>query len=319
MRTRKKYPIDQSPLYKLSNHKRLAKILAVQPSTLKKLVARGDANYKFGSVGDEDPRDIEIPKAQLLRIHKRLNSLLNRIEKPDYLMSGVRGRSHVDNAKRHLGHHAVVKVDIKKFYPSTTKSIVSRGLRKTFRCSEDIAETLAELSTVRSYIPTGSPLSQSMAFMVNLPAFNHINAYSRSRNLRFTLYVDDLTFSGEKIPKDFVSYVQNYLKNSRGYGSHKIRRYSASTEKVITGVVLDGNNAKVKRTQRRVIASLYRSIPYYCEPVRREDAATIKFFQRIIGHLFSAGEISPGYRNLGAKTVAKRKAAGVRAQNQNTI
>lgn len=318
MRIQKKYPINQSPLYKLSNHKRLAKILTLQPATLKKLVGRGDANYKFGSVGDENPRDIEIPKVQLLRIHNRLNSLLNRIEKPDYLMSGVRGRSHVDNAKRHLGHHAVVKVDIKKFYPSTTKSIVSRGLRKVFRCSEDIAETLAKLSTVSSYIPTGSPLSQNMAFMANLPAFNHINAYSRSRNLTFTLYVDDLTFSGGKIPKDFISYVQNYLKNSRGYGSHKIRKYNASTEKVITGVVLDGSKAKVKRTQRKVIADLYRSIPYYSERIRRDEAATIKFFQRIIGHLFSAGEISPGYRNLGTKIVAKRKAAGVSAQNQNT-
>tara|TARA_B100002003_G_scaffold182562_1_gene170807 strand:- start:1732 stop:2691 length:960 start_codon:yes stop_codon:yes gene_type:complete len=319
MRTRKQYPINQSPLYKLSNHKRLAKILTVQPATLKKLVARGDANYKFGKVGGDESREIEIPKSQLLRVHRRLNSLLNRIEKPDYLMSGVRGRSHVDNAKRHSGKYAVAKVDIKKFYPSTSKSIVSRGLRKTFRCSEDIAETLAALSTVKGYVPTGSPLSQSISFIVNLSVFNHINTYARARGLTFTLYVDDLTFSGKKVPKNLVSYVQSYLKKSRGYASHKVRRYNAETEKVITGVVLEGNVAKVKRTQKKVITDLYRRIPYYSEPVRRLEPATIKFFQRIIGHLFSAGEISPGYRNLGAKTVMVREAAGVPAQNQNTL
>lgn len=319
MKTRKKYQINQSPLYKLSNHNRLAKILTVQPTTLKKLVARGDDNYKFGKVGGEDSRDIEIPKTQLLRIHRRLNVLLNRIEKPDYLMSGVRGRSHVDNARRHKGDHAVAKVDIKKFYPSTSESIVKKGLRKVFLCSEDIAETLAKLSTVKGFVPTGSPVSQSLAFIVNLPMFNHINTYARQRDLTFTLYVDDLTFSGKKIPKNFIPYIQNHLKKNKAYSSHKIRQYNASTEKVITGVVIKGSAVDIKNTQRKTITNLYRKIPYYSDPVRCLDTSTIKFFQRLIGHLFSAGEISPGYRNLGEQTVRVRKAASVPAQNQNTL
>jgi len=196
---------------------------------------------------------------------------------------------------------------------------VSKGLRKTFGCSEDIAETLAKLSTVKGYVPTGSPVSQSLAFIVNLSIFNHINVYARDRGLTFTLYVDDLTFSGKKIPKNFVSYVQNHLEKNRGYSSHKVRQYNASTEKVITGVVIKGSAAEVKNTQRKTITNLYRKIPYYSDPVRRLDAGTIKFFQRLIGHLFSAGEISPGYRNLGEKTVLARKAADVPAQNQNTL
>lgn len=318
MKPRKRYPIDQSPLYKLSNHNRLAKILGTQPSTLKKLVARGDSNYKFGRVGSDGPREIEIPKAQLLRVHARLNSLLSRLEKPDYLMSGVRGRSHVDNARRHRGHRAAAKIDIKKFYPSTSREIVKKGLRKTFRCSDDIAETLAKLSTVKGYIPTGSPLSQNMAFMANLQTFNHINHYAKSRGLTFTLYVDDLTFSGKVIPKNFLGYVKNHLKTTKGYNCHKIRNYSRNTEKVVTGVVINGDKVEVKRTQRQKVASLYSKIPYFTNPVRRDEIRTIQFFQRLIGHLFSAGEISPGYRNLGFYTIDVRRRAGVKAQNQNT-
>ncbi|MDP4533702.1 reverse transcriptase family protein [Marinobacter salarius] len=318
MKTRKTYPVNQSPLYKLSNHKRLAKILTIQPSTLKKLVARDDANYMFGKVGAEDPREIEIPKSQLRRIHARLNSLLSRVEKPDYLMSGVRGRSHVDNARRHKGKQALVKIDIRKFYPSTSHSIVKRGLRKTFQCSNDIADTLAQLATVKGYVPTGSPLSQSLAFIVNLQTFNHINQYARSRGLKFTLYVDDLTFSGKVIPKGFISYVKNFLKDSKGYDCHKIRNYGASKEKVVTGVVLKGDAVIVKNTQRRVIAALYQKITYFSDPQRKDEVQTIQFFQRLIGHLFSAGEISPGYRNLGFAVINTRIAAGVKAQNQNT-
>lgn len=319
MKPRKKYPLNQSPLYKLSNHQRLSKILCTQPATIRKIIARGEANYKCGSVeSNGSHREIEIPKPQLLRIHERLNSLLSRVEKPDYLMSGVRGRSHVDNAKRHAGKKAVAKIDIKKFYPSTTHEIVKRGFKKVFRCSDDIAETLASLSTVKGYVPTGSPLSQNLAFMVNLHTFDHINIYAKSRGLTFTLYVDDLTFSGKVIPKNLLAYVKNHLKKNNGYACHKIKNYNQDTEKVITGVVLDGASLKVKKNQRHKIARLRSMVSYYCDPVRKDEVRTVQFFQRLIGHLFSAGEVSPGYRNQGFDIIDVRKAAGVKAQNQNT-
>lgn len=206
----KKYNVNQSPFYKLSNHKSLAKLLYISPYTLKRVLKRGDDNYKFGST--DNGRLIQVPKTQLLRIHKRINHLLKRIETPDYLVSGVKGRSHVYNAKLHVGDRVVAKTDIEKFYPSTTLEIVKKGFRKIFKCPDDIATTLAKLCTVNDHVPTGSPLSQSLCFIVNYPVFDEINRYARSRNLIFSLYVDDLTFSGKTIPKHFLKYISSILK-----------------------------------------------------------------------------------------------------------
>ncbi|MDC8802435.1 reverse transcriptase family protein [Halomonas pacifica] len=317
MKQRKSYPVNQSPLYKISNHKLLAKTLCVKPYTLKRVIKRGDKNYKLGST--DNGRAIQIPKAQILRIHKRINDLINRIEKPHYLVSGVKGRSHVYNAKMHIGDVAVAKTDIERYYPSTTKEIIKKGFRKKFCCSEDIAETLASLCTVSGHIPTGSPLSQSLSFIVNSPIFDEIDKYSKARNITFSLYVDDLTFSGKTIPKHFLAHISNLLKKKRGYKCHKFRTYNRETEKVITGVVVRQNGIDLKRTQKEIISNLSRKKVYFSQPEKINDPKNIKYYQKFIGHLFSAGEISPRYRQIGRTVVSERKHLGIQAQNQNNI
>jgi len=315
MKIKKQYPINQSPFYKLSNHQRLANILGTDLRTLSRVVKRRDENYKFGHT--DSGRAIQIPKAQLLRFHARINRLLVRISTPDYLVSGVKGRSHVYNAKQHVGEVAVAKTDIAKFYPSTTTEIVRKGLRKKFKCSNDIAKTLASLCSVNGHVPTGSPISQSLCFIVNAPVFDHLNIYARSRGLTFSLYVDDLTFSGKVLPKNFLSYVANYLERTRGYRCHKFRTYGNEKEKVITGVVVKSDNIQLKNSQRLKIFKLFKSKAYYSNAALKNDPLTVKYFQELIGHLFSAGQISPRYKQFGREVVEERKLLEVRALNQN--
>lgn len=312
MKKIKKYEINQSPLYKLSSQRKLAVTLGVSLGTMRKVMRRGEKNYKFGIT--ESKRDIQIPKAQLYRIHSRINTLLSRIAPPDYLMSGVKRRSHVKNAKAHLGDLAVAKVDIKKFYPSTTKELLVRGFRKRLNCSKDVAESLAEICTVNGYVPTGSPLSQSVCFFVNASMFDHLNFYAKSRGLTFTLYVDDLTFSGKVIPKYFLSYVRNYIYSASGYCCHKYRTYGSCADKVVTGVVINKGGVDILRTHKSIIKKLYDKKGYYSSMAPPDDPKTILYFQRYIGHLYSAGEISPRYRLFGKRAVEERRLLGVKGK-----
>lgn len=317
MKKHKKHPLNQSPFYKLSNHKLLAKILGTELSTIKGILKRGDANYKFGTAPGNSDREIQVPKSQLCRIHNRIANLLSRIETPDYLTSGVKGRSHVFNARLHFGSKAVAKADIKKFYISTSSDIVKKDLKKKFKMSDDLAETLTRLTTVKGFVPTGSSLSQSLAYFVNASVFDHLDIYSRSRGLKFSLYVDDLTFSGKVIPKYFLHYVIGYIKKCRGYTIHKIRNYKATSEKVVTGVVLKNSLIRVKNTHRNTISKMMKKVPYYFDPVRYQYPDTIRFFQRYLGHLFSAGEINPRYRQIGKIITRRRKALGIKGENQH--
>ncbi len=316
-KSKNKYPIHQSPFYKINSHKALAKILFIKPRTVKKILKRGDDNYYFSKL-PESERSLEIPKSQLKRVHARINDLFSRIEAPSYLYSGVKGRSNIKNARNHLGEKALVKIDIKRFYPSTTVDMVEKCFIKTFRCSKDIAETLSKICCVNGHLPTGSPISQSLAFYVNISVFNHLSSYSKARKIQFSVYVDDLTFSGKIIPKYFVSYVTSYIKKSRGYKCHKIRTYNASTPKVVTGAVIDGDALKVKYSQQSKIKKLISSLDEYVSKYDVNNLELVHYFQVLIGHLFSAGQVNGRYYQKGKEMVEYRKDLGIKLSNKST-
>ncbi|MEZ8312056.1 reverse transcriptase family protein [Vibrio splendidus] len=317
MKKSKSYKINQSPLYKLTSHKKLATCLSLEnEQTLRNILKRGDNNYYVSKL--PNGRLIEVPKPQLNRLHRRLNKLLTRLEVPDYLNSGVKGRSNVKNARDHVGQLAVLKLDIKKFFPSITQQQIARCFVKSFSCSKDVADTLSKLCVVEGHLPTGSSISQSLAFIVNRPVFDHINIYSRSRKIKFTCYVDDLTFSGQTIPKEFCSYVTSYLKKNRGYKCHKIRVHRAMTPKSITGAVIVGNVLKVKNRHRNRIQRLLHLYNFMVKRYPSDDDKLINYFQRLQGHLYSAAQINPRYRQMGDIIVQRRCKLGVPALNQNT-
>ncbi len=92
-----------------------------------------------------DDREINEPIGKLRVIHDKLQKFLSRIETPEYLFSGVKGRSSVGNAERHIDCRYMITMDITKFYNSTQKSNVRKMFNNVFRCEGDIAYLLTEL------------------------------------------------------------------------------------------------------------------------------------------------------------------------------
>jgi len=313
-----KYPINQSPLYKVNNLKSLAKILCVDIKTIQTIIDKESKNYYFSNLPGDKERALEVPKPQLKRIHTRINNLISRISTPDYLNSGVKGRSNVKNAKVHLGDKALLKIDIKNFYPSTTNEMVEKCFHKIFRCTKDIAKTLSQLCCVNGHLPTGSPISQSISFYSNFGIFNHLNIYSKSRNILFSVYVDDLTFSGQVIPKNFVDYVTSYIEKNRGYKCHKIRIYNSDTPKVVTGAVIAGHALKVKNSHRKIINSLFLEFDEKTKSHTIDSPELEHYFQVLIGHLFSAGQINGRYYQKGREIVEKRKIMKLQKQSDKS-
>ncbi|MDO7084768.1 reverse transcriptase family protein [Pseudocolwellia sp. AS88] len=313
-----RYPLNQSPLFKLNSHSKLAKLLLLESTAqLKKITSKGDYNYYESKL--PSGRLIEVPLPQMTRIHRRLNSLLNRIEIPKYMNSGVKGRSHIKNGKDHLQSDVVYKVDIKKYYQSVKLINIEKVFRNKFKCSHDIAKTIALLSTYNGFIPTGSPLSQNMAYIASRSAFDHIAKYSFDNEINFTVYVDDLTFSGKKITSKFKSYIVKYLKRNRQLDCHKIRAYNDGTPKPITGVVIVNNILKVCNKHRHKIFMLKQKLNKSLNNSSIPPDDLMREFQVLQGHLFSAGQINGRYKQLGKKLVEQRKKLGINAINQKTM
>lgn len=309
-----KYAITQSPLYKLSSKKKLVSLLNLSSYADLKSILRIDEPYrKFTIKSKGKQRPVEVPSRQLIPLHNRLFSLLQRLELPDYLHSGIKGRSYLSNAKAHRGMKETYTLDIKKFYPSVTRAKVASYFRINMKCEPDIAAILADITTCEGHIPTGSPLSQTLAYLACKDMFDTLFMVCNEADLIMTCYVDDLTISGDKITKKWVHDCIKPIITKFGMKSHKDKFFGIGRVKEITGVIVDGSLLKVCNRLHKSIHDLSMQISVTEDPQELSD-----LYNKLVGKLSAAGQIDDRFikqrvlvarsrRKLKQKTLPKEK------------
>ncbi|MBN8532013.1 MAG: RNA-directed DNA polymerase [Alphaproteobacteria bacterium] len=227
------YALNQSPLFKLRSQRRLAQLLRTPLNDIYGLLNTGN-NYRVFPQGNRTCHD---PKPKMKGIHKRLQILLNRIAPPEYLHSATKGRSYVTNAAAHLGNDVLHKLDIRKFFDSTTYKHVHDFFKNTMQCSADVAALLSRITTYDDRLPTGSPISPILAYFAHKSLFDQINQEATATNVMMTCYVDDLSFSGSTVPKAVLRKAKKGIIQ-RGLEYHKEKRFQKGDTKIVTGVAL---------------------------------------------------------------------------------
>jgi hypothetical protein len=254
-RKRNSYDINQSPLFRLKSKRKLAGIFDLPTQEIESLANRDD-NYREFVIGkaSEKTRRIEEPKPHLERVHRRLFTLLSRIEAPAYLHSGVNGKSYISNAKAHLESSTAITLDIERFFPSTLGWHVFEFFKSTMECSDDVAALLTKLSTVRGHVPTGSCLSQVIAFYAHKTMFDEINALAEENGFKMTCYVDDITISGPDVGHSLLYKVRGILQR-RGLKSKTKKEavYRNGAAFQITGTIIKGGGIFLPNRKHKVI------------------------------------------------------------------
>lgn len=284
----KSYSLKDSWLYNIRTKNGLCTKLETNIETINTL-SDDKANYQtfFLQQAGGKKREIQAPRFDLDKVHSRIASLLARIEVPDYLHSGIKGRSNITNAKVHLGTIPVLTLDIKNFYSSTSAKSVYHFFYSRLNCSSDVASLLASLCTFNNHVPTGSRVSMILAYWANEPMFERLRCLSARKNIRMTVYVDDLTFSGENVNRVFQKNVINIIKQA-GMSVHqkKTKLYLKTQVKVITGVVITDNKMSVRNKHHRAIYELFNSID------DAKNEAELEYLRNsLIGKLSAAGQI----------------------------
>lgn len=243
----KRYNIDQCALYKCRRKRRLEQLLCIEPGGLKEIenvisYHAFDMDKKCTKKGQvAEKRRITAPNNILKQIQARILYLLQRVERPTWLISGEKGKCYIDNGKAHLLGTYVLTIDIKKFYDNCKREPVYRFFIDDLKTSNDVAARLTDIVTFGNGIPTGCPTSQLLAFYAYQKMFAEINDVAIAFNCKFTLYVDDMTFSSTTPfnPKILAREVDIIL---RKYGHkpkyRKVKYYSEHDPKPITGTIV---------------------------------------------------------------------------------
>lgn len=254
----KTHALDQSILYKLQARAKLAKLLGLTGAELRHLSKWSNTLY---SEWDEPKKDgagfrhIENPARLLKQAQGRLAKVLGRITPPSFLFCPVKKRCYVSNAAQHRGNRVVKSLDIQKYFPNTKAQRVFWFFNSVMKCDRAIAGTLTSLACYKNHLPTGSPLSPIMAFYAHIDMWDKIGAICTREGITLTVYIDDVTVSGMKVPESVMWEIRRAIHGT-GHRYHKEKVFVDRPAEV-TGVFVAGTELiaphkqfkKVRNTQ----------------------------------------------------------------------
>lgn len=263
----KKYDITQCALYKCRNKHRLEHILCLEAGDLKQIHRIIDYHsFEIDKKRSTEKRKITAPDKTLKQIQKRILHLLQRVIRPAWLISGEKGKCYIDNGKAHQNGQYFLTVDIRKFYDNCMREPVYQFFVQKLKTSPDIAKILTDIVTFNSGVPTGCPTSQIIAFYAYSDMFTEIYEAANNFGCKFTLYVDDMTFSSQNpfSPRALTQEIDCIL---RKYGHKpkypKVKYYSPSEYKLVTGTVITPKQTLVApNSLQKTIYESFQEVKY---------------------------------------------------------
>lgn len=256
MPTKPTHPLHQSPLFKIRTRGKLARLLRISPSELRALELGTDQYSEFDrpKKNGMGTRHVENPCRQLKRVQARLARILGRITPPDFLFCPVKRRCYVTNAAAHRDNRMVQCLDIQKFFPNTPRRRVFWFFNKILKCDRDMSGLFAKLACYHGHLPTGSPLSPIMAYFSFYDLWVRIAAFCEEKSYTFTVYIDDVTVSGARVPRADMWEIRRMIHGS-GLVAHKAKTY-VDRPAEITGVIIQDKKliAPFRQHQKKHLA-----------------------------------------------------------------
>jgi hypothetical protein len=183
-----------------------------------------------------------------------LSRMLERIELPDHVKGGVKGRSLRNNIELHLRSKVLVTLDIKSFFPSITHHQVYSVWRHQLNCSPLISGILTRLTTFDGHLPQGAPTSTYLANLFLASIDEEIVSACRSVGVVYSTWVDDLAFSGPNA-RCVIQIAIEVLRRAGLAVSHKkLKVMGPSSRKILNGIVV-GRKLNVTSEYRNGIRS----------------------------------------------------------------
>ena len=251
----KTHGLKDSVFYRLRTKKKLAEVLQINPVALNRLIKQSQLYERRWKLKEAEEwrktippeeiasqyRPIDIPDGKLKRLQSRIADLLMRIAVPVWLFSPVKGRSYVHNAAYHRGGRAFCSLDIADYFSNCTANHVAHYFRTVMQCDPDVVALLLKIVTKDGVLPQGSPCSPILAYFSSMSMWKEIVEIAEGAHLKASVYADDLTLSGDKIPGAVIWQIK---KTVRRHGHNlKAEKAMSMIDRAadITGCIINGN------------------------------------------------------------------------------
>ncbi len=254
----------------ITNEKHLLYILKIKKARLEYILEHlGDFYYSFSKQkidsatgklrlnadGEYDLRLINAPNEELKILQKRLYKyILSKVCLPSYFYGGVKGKNNVRNVRYHQGNKYFFITDLKSFFPTITNERVFQMFIRE-GCTPSIARILTRLTTLHYEVPQGTPTSTIIANLVFKPYGDEIANFAKKNNLKFTMFVDDITISSKSDFKEIVPEIIKIIRVS-GFKINNKKTHYKTKNPIITGLVCQNNRLLVPNLLKKKLAKM---------------------------------------------------------------
>ena len=233
-------------LFNCNDEKKYIKILYSISNNIEK-------NYKIYKIRKRNGkyRTIYEPNSLLKHIQKQiLLNILNNKSISKYAKAYHKGISLKDNAIPHINKNIILKLDIKDFFENISFVDIYNSCFPIEYFPKSVGMLLTYLCTYDEHLTQGSPTSAYISNLVMKDFDEVLGAWCEDKNISYTRYSDDMTFSGNFNPKKKKKKVRKMLyKLGLQLNNNKIHVVSKSSNQNVTGIVV---NEKVQ------VSSKYR-------------------------------------------------------------
>ncbi len=269
-KVKKQYAHEQAALSGIKTKTRLAEILFQDWDSLKKMSASYKNYYNvFPRTENDKTRIIEEPVKEMRVLHDRIASLLSRITPPDFLFCPVKGRSSISNAREHLTEGEMVKLDISKYFPSTTFGRIFNFFHDRMTCSRDVTWQLTSLCTYDGHLPTGSPLSPYLSYYAHEDMWLEIKRICDDAGYKISVYMDDMGISAERLDGRIIWQIKQEIQKY-GLKYHKEKKYEVGQARLLTGAIIKDGRLKLRNAHHLKIRNTKRELAACTDPDEKE-------------------------------------------------
>lgn len=202
-----------------------------------------EKNYKIYKIKKRNGkyRTIYEPNLILKQIQKQiLNNILNNKSISKYAKAYHKGIQLKDNAIPHINKEMILKLDIKDFFENISFLDIYNSCFPIEYFPKSVGMILTYLCTYDNHLTQGSPTSAYISNLVMKEFDEELGNWCNLRNISYTRYSDDMTFSGAFNPSELITKVRKMIyKLGLELNNDKIHIVYKSSSQNVTGIVVN--------------------------------------------------------------------------------